>query len=105
MDSRTDTGATIEDDSGDGGYRASFDETRARPSLALVEVFAAIEGRDPTALEPLGTTIDVDALDTVLRCSDTGRDTEVTFQYSEYEVTIRGDGTIEVLPIDSNQEP
>lgn len=90
----------VEYDPEKGVYRASYEESADSPSIALVEAVAAIEGCDPTALDPLGDTIDVDALNTVVHHSDGTRSIEVTFPYEGYRVTIRSDGAMEVLPID-----
>lgn len=93
----------IEYDSEKGVYRASYEESTATPSITLVEVIAALEGNDPTALEPLSHTIDMDALDTVLDHANGIQSTLITFSYKRYQVTIQSDGIIEVLPTDSDR--
>lgn len=79
--------------------RVTWAETS--PSVAIVETLSDVTGRDPTELPTLNDTIDADALD--MLCASERRDTEavtVSFVYADYEVTVLGDGTIIVEPVD-----
>lgn len=74
-------------------FRASYDESRDRASMAVLAVIAAAERRDPFDLPPLQSATDVDALDQLFGSPDGGG--TVSFHYDEFEVTVSDDGTIE----------
>lgn len=72
------------------------------PSEGVIKTIATLEDCDPTALDTaLYTAIDPDALDALFGqngqagTEDTGC---VVFEYLDYEVTVRGNGTIGVRP-------
>lgn len=77
----------------DGVFRASYDESRDRTSMAVLAVIAAAERSDPLDLPPLQSATDVDALDRLFGSSGDGR--TVSFHYGEFDVTVFDDGTIE----------
>jgi len=80
------------------------DWTEVPPSVAVVETLSDATGRDPTDLPPLHDTIDTDALDAL--CTDDERDTgavTLSFIYVDQEVTVLGDGTVIVEPIEREQ--
>lgn len=89
---------TVEYDSETGVYRGTFETQRPSPSLALVEAVAAIEGTDPTAMEPVGNVVDMSAIDAIIQATDEGRDTRITVPYLGYHATISTDGIVEVRP-------
>lgn len=62
-------------------------------SEAVFRNVAEREGVDPIELEPLGETIDPDALDRLFERDD---DVELTFSYQGYHVTITPDGVVDL---------
>ncbi|RLM34850.1 hypothetical protein DVK01_14375 [Haloarcula sp. Atlit-120R] len=64
------------------------------PSVAIVEAVAAATNQETTDLPPLQEAIEADALDTLLD----GRSSSVatSFQYADTDVSVTGDGSIEV---------
>ena len=64
------------------------------PTHAVAAALAAREGVDPTELPPLHDSIDTEAMDAVL---DGGEDVRLTFSHLGYEVTVTGDGRVEVV--------
>lgn len=69
------------------------------PSIAVAEAVAAVTNRSVTAIPPLQTVVDADALD-VMAQSSGPTTVEVSFSYAGTEVTVLDDGRIE-LAIDS----
>jgi hypothetical protein len=63
------------------------------PAERVVRVVADEADVDPLDLPPLYSTIDTDALDTVIDTVPTG---SVQFRYAGYYVTVEGDGSVEV---------
>lgn len=63
-------------------------------SRSVVETIAEVEGVSPTELTPpLYEVVDPEALDDLFAASSPGR---VEFSYKSYEVTVDGDGVVEV---------
>lgn len=83
-------------------FQTRFDRTQRLASLAIVEMIAAIAGTSPLDLTPLSTTIDTDALDTLLSTSPTGERGRVSiaFHYEGFEVTVDSNGRIEADPLE-----
>lgn len=77
----------------DGVFRASYDDSRDRASMAVLAVIAAAERSDPLDLPPLQSATDVDALDRLFRSPGDGG--SASFHYDEFDVTVFDDGTIE----------
>lgn len=90
----------IEYDSERGLYRTNFGDSREDPCLAIVEAIARIDGIDPTEVEPLGRTVDVDALTRLVRSGDSTCEIEVPLLAQGYHVVIHGSGVIELEPTD-----
>lgn len=67
-----------------------------RFSTAVVESVAERVGVDPVDLDPpLYRAIDPDALDELLTSLSTnGKNGSVSFTYLDFEITVRGDGTV-----------
>lgn len=67
-----------------------------RFSTAVVESVAERVGVDPIDLDPpLYRAIDPDALDELLTSlSANGEEGSVSFTYLDFEITVRGDGTV-----------
>lgn len=70
---------------------------------AIIEAIARREGVDvteiePPAYEPLYTVVNPEALDKLFRTtSDSGAvDARISFEYAGYDVTIYGDGRVDV---------
>lgn len=68
------------------------------PASAVVHAVAAAEGRDPDELEPLAGSIDPDVLNTLFDPPSLGstRDRRLVFRHAGYEVTVTGEGLIEL---------
>ncbi|RDI71819.1 HalOD1 output domain-containing protein [Halopelagius longus] len=68
-------------------------------SLTVVKTVADAEGVEPTALRPLYSAVDPDALDSLFE-SEGGPafGGEVQFQYHGYEVCVHGDGRVTLTP-------
>ncbi|WP_225741346.1 HalOD1 output domain-containing protein [Halorussus halophilus] len=64
-------------------------------SATVVEQVAAAHGVEPTELDtPLGTTLDTDALDSLV--GSLSADATVSFTYTGIEVVVHSDGYVEV---------
>lgn len=71
-----------------------------RASLRLIEQVADVEQVDPGDLPPIGRTIDLEALDTLI---ESANDTlTVTFTVHGYDVIMTGNGSV-VLDSTSNR--
>lgn len=70
----------------------------ASPSEAVVERVAALEGADPTELEPLFEVIDPEALDMLIEseCDPDESDLRIEFTYHGHDVTVTARGTIHI---------
>jgi hypothetical protein len=69
-------------------------------SSTVVNEVASVAGVDQLDLPPIALSIDPDALDEVVESIGTvsGAPTgQVTFPYAGYEVTVRSDGTVDVV--------
>lgn len=105
MSSDKDWGETVEYDPEEGVYRARYEQGSCPPSLALVKAIAAIEGVDPLAVEPLGETADIGALDAVIQSLSDDHYVQMPFRSQGYRVTIHGDGSLDLRPIESDASP
>ena len=65
-----------------------------RPSVAIVGAVAATTNQETTDLPPLQETVEADALDTLLDGQSSS--VAVSFQYADTDVSVTGDGSIEV---------
>lgn len=65
-------------------------------AVRVVELFAELEGCDPTELPQLQETVDTDALETVLTESDQNRYFTIEFEYNDAIVSITNEGRISV---------
>ncbi|MFC4542701.1 HalOD1 output domain-containing protein [Halosolutus amylolyticus] len=74
-----------------------------RPSTAVIDLLARVEGVDPLDLEPLYSAIDPDALDALCQ-SGSGFDS-IEFTYGDHAVTVAAtDGELEIT-IDRGPSP
>lgn len=89
-------------DSDTDRYRISY-----RPDsllLSIVTAVAAVTGRDPISLPPLGESIDTDALETLFGADATTDDAaQLEFVYSGCRVSVRGDETLLLMPQKSSE--
>ena len=92
---------TVDDDPGEDLYHASYDFETVSPGLAVVEAIAAVEEIEPLDMEPLGATVDLEALDSLLR-SGTGRaGPTVALRVRGYEILLHGSGRLVLQRLDS----
>ena len=72
------------------------------PSEAVVDAVATLDGVPAIELEPLYDAVEPDALDALFeharRTDDPGSQT-LTFAYAGYQISVSGDGTIEVTAV------
>ena len=78
----------------------SSDRTVA-PSQAVIEAIAAREGVDvtdvePPAYEPLYAVVNPEALDRLFQTPGGSTTTRVVLEYEGYEITVYGDGRVDV---------
>jgi hypothetical protein len=66
-------------------FRVTFDPDRNDVEVVVVEAIATIKNTDSEGLDPLGRTIDCDALGRVVAEDDVG---EITFRYKGLLVTV-----------------
>lgn len=98
---KTETGPSTERTTAElnPGQSKSFDWTRVRPSTAVVELVAEFADTDPLELPPIYRSIDPDALDALVAPGPGGteaRATAVSFTYGDHDVTVHGDGLVEL---------
>lgn len=72
-------------------YRLAYDSSSDPPSMAVVATVAAVTYTDPNDLPPLGSRIDVDALDAI--CADRpsdgdGAPVRASFRYDGIDVMV-----------------
>lgn len=88
---------------GPDGCRATYDRSSVCPSYALVIALSEARNVPHSELGPLQEDIDTDALDTLLNGGvRNGESASVTFRFEGYFVTVNGDGTIDLDPVDGN---
>ena len=77
-------------------------DTRSPPSQKVIAEVARQTDVAPTDLPPLHEVINPDALDTLFQSTpNAGRmEGTISFEYSGYEVTVHGDGYVDVTPLD-----
>jgi len=79
-------------------YRARFDADAIAPSMAIIEAMASVRDTTPTELDPLVETVDPMAIDRLVKKADATDDRVLEFRYVDHQVTIRGQGTVEIRP-------
>lgn len=84
----------IDYDDGTDVYHVACEQSEL-VSTNIVMSVAAVEESEPTELPPLASSVDPDALDDLFGDGVCGR---VSFSYAGYEVTIRGEGRLEITP-------
>ncbi|WMT07128.1 hypothetical protein NP511_17285 [Natrinema thermotolerans] len=89
----------VEFDPDAGLFRATYDRTRDRASLAVVAAVAVASSTTPVDLEPLHTAVETAALDSLFPGSvDDAEPARISFPYEGFEVTVSGAGAIEIDP-------
>lgn len=68
-------------------YVAVFDAAAVTPSTAVVGALSTVAGAEPREIEPLYTSVDVDALDSLFG-SGGHHEVRATFTVGAYEVTL-----------------
>lgn len=84
----------IDYDQGADSYHVASERSELASTNVVLSV-AAIEETAPTSLPPLAATVDPEALDNLFVADVRGH---VSFTYAGYEVTIYGDGRLEIVP-------
>lgn len=76
------------------------------PLVTVVEALATVKGVDPLEMDPLYDVIDVEAVDRLLRShgGSTGSTMVLRFSVDNWNVFIRGDGSIRVCDSDRSDE-
>lgn len=92
---------TVDYDPAEDRYQASYDLEKVSPGIAVVEAIAAAEGVDPLDIEPLGATIDLEALDSILRSGSSQSDPTVTLRIQGYEITLYSSECLVLQRLDS----
>jgi hypothetical protein len=87
--------------SGPSTVRHSWEQSD-QPSVAIIEAVAAATGREIADLPSLQRNLEADALDTLLGGQPPGM--TVSFMYAGTNVSVSGDGTIEVQIREDSQE-
>ena len=83
----------------DETIRAQFDWASRAPSMAVIETVAIAFDCEPTAIEPLYESIDLDALDALLQphgSPATANDVTVSFVVVDCQVTVHSRGDVVV---------
>lgn len=78
-------------------YRALYNHDKTEPSTAVISTVAEAADTDPIDMEPLHTTVDIDALDALMsprRAVD--GDLHISFRYHGHDVTVSSYGGITV---------
>lgn len=95
--------STARGSSRSGARRVTFDATDDRsPAAAITRAVVTEVGVDPSELEPLGSSIDPEALEGLFDSLETtpGAVATVSFPYAGYWVSIDSEGTLTVTRCD-----
>jgi hypothetical protein len=65
-------------------------------SVAVVEALAAVNGCDPTEMDPIGETVDLESVAELLRSSSSSF--RLDFTVGGFEVTVYSDRSMTVVP-------
>lgn len=74
-------------------YETEFSTDGDSASFVVAKAVAAIEGVPVTALPCLGEHLEAESLNRLLESS---QDVEVHFLFEEYQIVVRGDGTLTI---------
>lgn len=79
--------------------RTQFDQEKTPASMAIIATLAEVQDADPVTLDPLHSTVDPDALDTLLRVRNgTTDDTHITFSHEGCKITVYSYGVVSITP-------
>jgi hypothetical protein len=87
--------------SGSGTYLARYDQLETSASMAVIATLAEISDVDPTELDPLFHSIDVESLDALFGGASDG-DVRVTSTLAGHDVTVTGDSVIATRALDDD---
>lgn len=91
----------VDYDPAEDHYLVWYDLEKVSPSLAVVEAIAAAEEIEPLDMEPLGTAVDLEALDSVLRSGTGQSGPTVTLRIRGYEIVLHRSGRLVLERVDS----
>lgn len=78
-------------------YRATFDPETYRPTTAVVEAVATVDGTTATDVGPLQGVVDGDAIDRILTAPSADETVRIRFFFHGYDVVVDGGGNLTVL--------
>ena len=90
------SGADVGRDGTEQTISRQFDWRETPPSVAVVRLISVAMNCDPTAVEPLGESVDPDALDRLLLSMDEGA--KLQFTHLALSILLYGDGKASVTP-------
>ncbi|QSG01767.1 HalOD1 output domain-containing protein [Natranaeroarchaeum sulfidigenes] len=79
-------------------YRARYDRETCSADMAVVSSLSSVLDVDPIELEPIQYSVDTDALNDVVDHADD--DTNVSFEFEGYEISVSTDGIVDLTPPD-----
>ena len=92
----TDDPVSVSYDAESETYLARFDSDVLAPSMAVVEAMASVHDTTPIELAPLVETVDPTAIDRLVKGDGEADDRALSFRYLDHEVTVRGQGVVEI---------
>ena len=82
-----------------GTVRTQFDQEKTPASMAVVATLADVMDTDPVELDPLQSTVDPDALDSLVRVRNGANgDIHAAFTHEGHAITVHSDGVITITP-------
>ncbi|WP_226008042.1 HalOD1 output domain-containing protein [Natrinema salinisoli] len=90
----------VEFDVDEDTFRAEYDSSRDQPSLAVVAAVAGVSNTEPEELTPLHSVVNTSALNDLFSPTGNARQRNgcLSFSYEGFDVTVFGEGTVEVSP-------
>lgn len=90
---------TVEYSQESATVRTQFDQKKTPASMAVIATLGEVMDADPVELNPLYSTVDPDALDTLVHAhSGTDGDTHVTFTHEDHVITVYSYGVVTITP-------
>jgi hypothetical protein len=87
----------IEEDTDILGVRTQFDIEETPASMAVIATLEEVMDTDPGELTPLYSTVDTDALDSLLRVRNgTAGDIHISFTHEDHEITVSSYGVVTI---------
>lgn len=79
--------------------RTQFDQEKTSASMTVIATLAEAMDADPVELDPLHSTVDPDALNTLVRVRNgTNGDIHVTFTHEGHRITVHSYGVVTITP-------